>query len=95
MIFISGIIGIIIHKNTLCTDKFRVVYFRSNCVNSLPLCLKTLIFLSSYYPQLLRLYVCLNLLRAYGLYAYIPLTHLYIYTYLCYIYIYRERERDR
>ena len=34
MTFISGVISIIIQKNTLC--KIRVIYFVLNCVNFLP-----------------------------------------------------------
>ena len=33
MIFISGIITIIIQKNTLCSNKVCVIYFWPNCVN--------------------------------------------------------------
>ena len=36
MIFISGIISIITHKNMLCTNKIRSIYFCPNCVNVLP-----------------------------------------------------------
>ena len=36
MIFISGIISIIIQKNTLCTNKFGVTYFCPNWVICLP-----------------------------------------------------------
>ena len=36
MIFISGIISIITHKNMLCTNKIHVIYFCPNCVNVLP-----------------------------------------------------------
>ena len=35
MIFIFEIISIIIQKNTLCTNKFCVIYFCPNCVNFL------------------------------------------------------------
>ena len=38
MMLISGIVSIIIQKNTLCTDKIRVIYF----------CPKTFIFLFSW-----------------------------------------------
>ena len=36
MIVISGVISIIIQKNTSCTNKIRVIYFCPNCVNFLP-----------------------------------------------------------
>ena len=36
MVFISGVIRIIIQKNTLCANKTRVIYFCPNCVNFLP-----------------------------------------------------------
>ena len=36
MIFMFVIIGIIIQKNTLCTNKFSVTYFCPNCVNFFP-----------------------------------------------------------
>ena len=36
MTFISGIISIIIRKNTLCTNKIRMIYFCPSCVNFLP-----------------------------------------------------------
>ena len=36
MIFISRVISIIILKNTLCTNKSRVIYFCPNGVNFLP-----------------------------------------------------------
>lgn len=35
MIFISRIMRIIIQKNTLCTNKFRVIFSCSNCVSCL------------------------------------------------------------
>ena len=36
MIFISGVISIIVQKNTLCTSKIRVIYFCRKCANFLP-----------------------------------------------------------
>ena len=36
MIFIFGVIRLIIQKNTLCTNKIRVIYFYPNCVSILP-----------------------------------------------------------
>ena len=36
MILISGVISRIIQKSTLCTNKIRVIYFCSNCVDFLP-----------------------------------------------------------
>ena len=36
MIFIFGVISIIIQKNTLCTNKIRVIYFWQNYVIFLP-----------------------------------------------------------
>ena len=36
ILFISGVISIIVQKNTLCTSKIRVIYFCRNCVNFLP-----------------------------------------------------------
>lgn len=36
VISISEIISIITHKNMLCTNKIRAIYFCPNCVNVLP-----------------------------------------------------------
>ena len=36
MIFISGVMSIIVQKNTLCANTVRVIYFCPNCVNFLP-----------------------------------------------------------
>ena len=57
MIFISGVINIIIQKNTLCTSKVLLIYFCPNCVNFLPENVQFFLsfFLKGAAPQLVRL----------------------------------------